>query len=154
MVMRLDDGLYGLVQSGRRWNEQFNKDLLSWGFKASAADPCLYVRSKGDSEIRVLLFVDDMAIMSDTTPDGLTMKEELIQAVKDEGYEYSSSDDDDVYLGMAVKRINKTALFLTQGRYVRDVMLKFGFAGCKKTLSPAPGASGKVGVRDCPGGDL
>ena len=56
MVMRLDKGLYGLVQSGRRWNEQFNKNLLSWGFKASAADPCLYVKSKGDSEIRVLLF--------------------------------------------------------------------------------------------------
>ena len=150
---RLDKGLYGLVQSGRRWNEQFNKNLLSWGFKASAADPCLYVKSKGDSEIRVLLFVDDMAIMSDTTPDGLTMKKELIQAVKDEGYECSFSDDDDVYLGMAVKRVNETALFLTQERYVRDVMLKFGFSDSKKTLSPAPGASGKVSARDCPVGD-
>ena len=96
MVMRLDKGLYGLVQSGRRWNEQFNKNLLSCGFKASVADPCLYVKSKGESEIRVLLLVDDMAIISDTTGDGLTMKEELIQAAKDEGYEYSSSDDDDV----------------------------------------------------------
>ena len=153
MVMRLDKGLYGLVQSGRRWNEQFNKNLLSWGFKASAADPCLYVKSKGDSEIRVLLFVDDMAIMSDTTPDGLALKEGLIQSVKDEGYEYSSSDDDDVYLGMAVKRVSDTALFLTQERYVRDVMLKFGFSDGKKTLSPAPSASGKVSVRDCPGGD-
>ena len=74
MVMRLDKGLYGLVQSGRRWNERFNKNLLAWGFKVSAADPCLYVKSDGDSEIRVLLFVDDMAIMSDSDDKGKKLR--------------------------------------------------------------------------------
>ena len=151
MVMRLDKGLYGLVQSGRRWNERFNKNLLAWGFKVSAADPCLYVKSDGDSEIRVLLFVDDMAIMSDSDAKGKKLRDALIKAVVDEGYEYSSSDDDDVYLGMAVKRINKTSVLLNQERYVRDVMLKYGFKGCKRTSSPSPG--GKVSARDCPSGD-
>ena len=157
LVMRLDKGLYGLKQSGRRWNERFNLNLLSWGFKVSAADPCLYVKSDGDSEIRVLLFVDDMAIMSDSDAAGQGLRDALIQAVKDEGYEYSSSDDDDVYLGMAVKRINSTSVLLTQERYVRDVMMKFktadgkSFTDSRRTCSPSPG--GKISKRDCPTGD-
>ena len=157
LVMRLDKGLYGLKQSGRRWNERFNLNLLSWGFKVSAADPCLYVKSDGDSEIRVLLFVDDMAIMSDSDAAGQGLRDALIQAVKDEGYEYSSSDDDDVYLGMAVKRINATSVLLTQERYVRDVMMKFktadgkSFTDSRRTCSPSPG--GKISKRDCPTGD-
>ena len=38
-----------------------------------------------------------------------------------------ASDDDNVYLGMAVTRISATCLRLSQERYIKEVMLKFGF---------------------------
>ena len=147
-VMRLDKGLYGLKQSGREWHIKFKKNLLSWGFKCCTADPCLFVRQRGGVQIRILLFVDDMAIFSDSGKKGDALKEELIQAVKTAGYDYSSSDDDNVYLGMAVTRINPTCLALSQERYIKDIMIKYGFADQKATYTTSNLA--KVSVADCP----
>ena len=31
----------------------------------TSADPCLFVKNDGDSQIRILLFVDDLAIFTD-----------------------------------------------------------------------------------------
>ena len=147
MVMRLDRGLYGLKQSGKRWHEKFKKNLIDWGFTPSSADPCLFVKRQGQSQVRVLLFVDDMAIFHDSDEGGTKLKEELIQAVKTHGYEYSSSDDDNVYLGMAVSRINNTCLRLSQERYIEEVMIKFDFDKCDKVWSPSK--PGHVTVLDC-----
>ena len=149
MVMRLDRGLYGLRQSGKRWHEKFRKNLLSWGFKAGQyGDQCLFTKRVGNSIIRVLLFVDDMAIFHDSDAAGVQLKDDLIAAVKKAGYQYSTSDDDNVYLGMAVSKINSTCLRLSQERYIKEVMLKFGIDESNKVL--APSMPGKVTVMDCP----
>ena len=148
-VMRLDRGLYGLKQAGRRWHEKFRKNLLDWGFRSSSADSCLFVKGKGRGQLRVLLFVDDLGIFNDKTDEGRAMKADLVKSIVDEGYEYSTSDDDHVYLGMAVHRVSATALFLTQDRYIEDIMLKYGFDKCEKVHTPTDG--NKVTVRDCPG---
>ena len=149
MVMRLDRALYGLRQSARVWHSKFQKDLLSWGYTPSSADPCLFIRRRGSSVIRVLLFVDDMAIFSDSDVDGRAMRDELVSQIKEAGYEYSTSDDQHVYLGMAVHKINDTAYFLTQERYVEDVMIKYEIVGRKGVRTTAPSGAGKVTVRDC-----
>ena len=147
-VLRLDKALYGLKQSGREWGQLFRKNLLSWGFKASTADECLFVKTLEGSIIRVLLFVDDLAIFHDNDQHGRKMKKDLLDSIRDEGYDYSTSDDDHVYLGMAVHRINATCLFLTQERYVGDLSLKYGFNDCHDTWAPSPG--GVITKQDCP----
>ena len=78
MVMQIEKGLYGLVQGARAFHLDFRAKLLSWGYKASAADPCLFVRRKGKRVIRILLFVDDMAIFTDRSEAGKKLKTELI----------------------------------------------------------------------------
>ena len=128
---------------------EFHEDLPRWGFKAcKGSDPCLFVKRVNGSIIRVLLFVDDMAIFHDSDANGMKLKEDLIKAVKDAGYEYSSSDDDNVYLGMAVTQINATCLRLSQERYIKEVMLKYGFNDCDAV--DIPSMPGKVSVMDCP----
>jgi hypothetical protein len=36
--------LYGLKQSGRKWNIQFDKEIQSLGFMQLLSDPCTYIR--------------------------------------------------------------------------------------------------------------
>ena len=147
-VMRLDKALYGLKQSGREWATLFRKNLLAWGFTAATSDECLYIKWENGALMRILVFVDDLAIFHDNSDAGRKMKSDLIVSIEKEGYEYSSSDDDHVYLGMAVHRINDTCLFLTQERYVQDVAIKYGYENCAKTWAPSRG--GSVTKRDCP----
>ena len=79
--MRLDKGLYGLRRSVRRWYMKFSRHLGEWGFVASTADPCLFIKRSEDglSEIRVLLFVDDLAMFNDADDAGRELKADLNQ---------------------------------------------------------------------------
>ncbi|GFT53204.1 retrovirus-related Pol polyprotein from transposon TNT 1-94 [Trichonephila clavipes] len=45
-VCKLKRNLHGLKQSPRCWNKCFGQFLTDLGFKASEADPCLYIREK------------------------------------------------------------------------------------------------------------
>ena len=155
MCMRLDRALYGLKQAGREWAIKFRKNLLDWGFKASSADPCLFIKGDGKSQVRVLLFVDDLAIFSDSTKKGKALRADLMKRIKDEGYDYSEGHDENVYLGMQVTSRSPTCAFLSQKRYIDDIMVKYGFVTAdtmpKPTRAPAP--SGSVSKRDCFQGD-
>ena len=144
-IMRLDKALYGTKQGARLFHQKFRKDLIKWGFKASSADPCCFVKRKGESVIRVLLFVDDMAIMSDRDSDGKALKDDLLAKISAK-YEFSTQPDDDVYLGMAVKKVNETSYLLTQARYVEHVMRKYDMEGQKAEHTPG---CGEVLRSDC-----
>ena len=149
-VMKLVRPLYGTRQGAYCWHKQINSDMLEWGFKASTADPCLYIMRRGSSVLRVLLFVDDMAIFSDADADGKAMKKEFIKTLGDK-YKFSTGHDDHVYLGMAIHRLSGGRILLTQERYIEDVMLKFGFNECRGVMTPSPG--GRVSKVDCFKGD-
>ncbi|GFY76746.1 retrovirus-related Pol polyprotein from transposon TNT 1-94 [Trichonephila inaurata madagascariensis] len=45
-VCKLKYSLHGLKQSPRCWNKCFGQFLTDFGFKASEADPCLYIRER------------------------------------------------------------------------------------------------------------
>jgi hypothetical protein len=42
-VCELFKTLYGLKQSGRKWNKQLDKKLKKHGYKCLFSDPCIYV---------------------------------------------------------------------------------------------------------------
>ena len=66
--------------------------------------------------VRVVLFVDDMDIVNDCDVTGREMLGELMAHIY-EKYDFSSSDDDNVYLGMAAECTGPTSIFLTQNEY-------------------------------------
>ena len=151
MVMRLDRALYGLCNAGREWHKLIHSKMIEWGFKVSAADPCLYTRWTKDRKTvqRVLLFVDDMAIFADRTAAGTELREQLVKGIEEAGFEYSKDDAADHYLGMRAQIVgeHKTRVFLSQTRYIEDVQRRFEMEDCKPAY--APSMSGKVLVRDC-----
>jgi hypothetical protein len=58
----LEKGLYGIPQAGRVWQKTIHADLVGWGYKQNAAEPCLY--TKHDDQGRLIgmtvIWVDDL----------------------------------------------------------------------------------------------
>ncbi|CAM8923992.1 unnamed protein product [Rhodiola kirilowii] len=64
-VCLLKRSLYGLKQSPRLWYRRFDEFMINCGFKRSDFDWCIYSKHvQGESEIYLLLYVDDMLIAS------------------------------------------------------------------------------------------
>ena len=67
-VCLLNKSLYGLKQASHLWNIEMNQCLLSIGFQANPASPCIYIRSEPDSSFSIIfLWVDDVLIGAKTT---------------------------------------------------------------------------------------
>jgi hypothetical protein len=76
-VCKLRKSLYGLKQAPRCWNKIGNF-LKESGLKQSNADPCLYILEKGKEKLFLVLYVDDMLIVSTTSE----MQNELVSKLK------------------------------------------------------------------------
>lgn len=57
-VCKLKKCIYGLKQDSRMWNEHFSEFLRSHGFKASVADPCFFIRQRGNEATYLIIWVD------------------------------------------------------------------------------------------------
>jgi hypothetical protein len=63
-VWRLKKSIYGLKQSGRNWNHMLHAYLSEIRFVQSPTDSCLYTRLDENSFAMILVWVDDMLIVS------------------------------------------------------------------------------------------
>ncbi|GFT87141.1 retrovirus-related Pol polyprotein from transposon TNT 1-94 [Trichonephila clavipes] len=76
-VCKLKRRLYGLKQSPRCWNKCFGQFLTDLGFKASEADPCLYIRERKGRKLLIVLYVDDGLIAATDQQDSEMFIKEL-----------------------------------------------------------------------------
>ncbi|GFW87114.1 retrovirus-related Pol polyprotein from transposon TNT 1-94 [Trichonephila clavipes] len=76
-VCKLKRSLYGLKQSPRCWNKCFGQFLTDLGFKASEADPCLYIRERKGRKLLIVLYVDDGLIAATDQQDSEMFIKEL-----------------------------------------------------------------------------
>src|SRR5947208_2514560 len=67
-VLKMLKALYGLKQAGRTWYDTIHDAFVrDYGFTRMEADHCLYlVRRENGDFILVLLFVDDLALASNS----------------------------------------------------------------------------------------
>jgi hypothetical protein len=73
-VCKLKRSLYGLKQSPRQWYKRFDSFMLSYGFKRSKYDSCVYIKHVNGSPIYLLLYVDDMLIAAKSRKEITTLK--------------------------------------------------------------------------------
>lgn len=57
-------GLYGLKQSGKLWNDMINAFLKAEGFSRSQVDPCIYFMHRGGKLCVLGLYADDVLVVS------------------------------------------------------------------------------------------
>jgi hypothetical protein len=129
-LCKLDKSLYGLKQAPRAWFSRLSGTLLQLGFHASKADVSLFIFNKGGIQMYILIYVDDIIIVSSSSSatDRLLAQLQAEFAVKDLG---SLS----YFLGIEVHH-TPTGLLLTQHKYIQDILKRTNMAS--SSLVPTP----------------
>lgn len=76
-VLKLNEALYGLKQSGRAWNSTLDYALKRLGFEATQNEPCLYKNISEDSYNLIAVYVDDLIIDCSKRSDLMHFKKKL-----------------------------------------------------------------------------
>ena len=130
-VWRLERPLYGLKQSPRRWHAKLKAVLLQLGFRPTHSDPSLYVAATGEGTW-ILVYVDDMLLAASNQAELRALKEALKRS-----FPMKELGEVQTYLGMEVTRNRaKRELYLSQKRYITDLLHRFGQTECKEHPTP------------------
>jgi hypothetical protein len=101
-VCKLDKAIYGLKQIQRAWYSRLSSKLIGLGFKASKSDMSLFIYSKGNIVVYMLIYVDDIIVTGNSMEAISALLQDLKQdfALKDLG-------DLHYFLGIEVRRDTK-----------------------------------------------
>ena len=129
-VCRLRKSLYGLKQSPRAWFDKFSQAVEKFGLQKSKSDHSVFYWNSSSGIILLVVYVDDIVITrSDST--GISSLKSFLHGqfhTKDLGMlRY--------FLGVEVMR-SKHGIFLSQRKYVLDLLFETGKLGAKPCSSP------------------
>lgn len=131
IVCRLKKALYGLNQAPRSWYEKVDSLFLEYGFHRSLNDPNLYIKYNNQGQIILIsLYVDDIIITGDANDLIIGIKSLMAQV-----FEMKDLRSLHYCLGLEVCR-DTGQTFLTQGKYARNLLEKFGMDQCRSTATP------------------
>ncbi|CAH9057687.1 unnamed protein product [Cuscuta epithymum] len=131
-VCRLRKALYGLKQAPRAWFHRFSGFLLSRGFTQSKSDSSMFVYRSPSHTVYILLYVDDILITGSSSSFVMFVIHTLSRqfAMKDLG-------DIHYFLGIQARRTS-TGLFLSQAKYISDLLHRFHLHTVKPVRTPLP----------------
>ncbi|XP_071708181.1 uncharacterized mitochondrial protein AtMg00810-like [Rutidosis leptorrhynchoides] len=129
-VCLLKRSLYGLKQAPRAWYQRFADYVHTLGFLHSKCDHSLFVYKKGTNTAYLLLYVDDIILVTSSNDlhDFLMSRLATEFAMKDLGPLSS-------FLGISVDRCTN-GLFLNQTEYARDIIERAGMTSCNSVSTP------------------
>jgi hypothetical protein len=104
--------------------------LISLGFKSSKADTSLLYYSKGHTYIFMLIYVDDIIVVSATQQATKALLRDLKSdfAIKDLGELH-------YFLSIEVKKTSN-GIMLSQEKYASDILKRVGMMNCKSVNTP------------------
>ena len=129
-VCRLQKSLYGLKQSPRAWFGKFNQAVEKFGMQKSKSNHSVFYRNSSSDIILLVVYVDDIVITGSDSKCISSLKS-FVQSqfhTKDLGMlRY--------FLGIEVVQ-SKHGIFLSQRKYMFDLLFETGKLGVKPCSSP------------------
>ncbi|GJY68530.1 putative ribonuclease H-like domain-containing protein [Tanacetum coccineum] len=129
-VYKVENALYGLHQAPRAWYETLSTYLLDNGFQRGKIDKTLFIRRDKSDILLVQVYVDD--IIFGSTKKSLCIEFEKMMHKK---FQMSSMGELTFFLGLQVKQ-KEDGIFISQDKYVTEILKKFGFTDVKTTSTP------------------
>ena len=130
LVCRLTKSLYGLKQASRQWFSKFSSIILAYGFKQSKCDYSLFTKTEGSIFIRLLVYVDDILIASNS-PKSV----KVFIAFLDQQFKLKDLGPTKYFLGLELARSHK-GISLCQRKNALDILQDLGFLGSKPVKFP------------------
>jgi len=129
-VCRLKKALYGLKQAPRAWYSRIDSYLLENGFEKCDGEPTVYIKEKDGKILIVVLYVDDVIFTGND--DHLI---ENFKSVMKEEFEMTDMGLLRYFLGIEVDQ-NENGIFISQAKYVNEVLGRFNMQECKAAITP------------------
>jgi hypothetical protein len=129
-VHKLRKALYGLKQAPRARYERLRDFLLSKGFIMDKVDTTLFTKNIGNDLFVLQIYVDDI-IFGSTNKD---FYEEFGKMMASD-FEMSMIGELSYFLGLQIKQL-KNDTFVSQGKYIKDMLKKFGMEDAKAIGTP------------------
>ncbi|CAM8990842.1 unnamed protein product [Rhodiola kirilowii] len=131
-ICYLNKSLYGLKQSPRFWYIRFDTYVLSLGFVRSEFDACFYFTQLDSDPVYLLLYVEDILLISKSVNKIQKLKKDLSREFKMKDLGKARK-----ILGMIIER-NRNDCFLEihQKPYLEKVIAKYGNLNSKPVKVP------------------
>eukprot|EP00253_Pinus_taeda_P016492 PITA_16492 len=129
-VCRLKKALYGLKQAPRAWYSRIDSYLLEKEFEKCEGEPTLYITENDGKILIVVLYVDDVIF---TGNDDYLI--ENFKSVMKEEFEMTNMGLLRYLLGIEVDQ-NENGIFISQARYVNEVLERFNMQDNKVAITP------------------
>ncbi|GJT78846.1 putative ribonuclease H-like domain-containing protein [Tanacetum coccineum] len=124
-VYKVEKALYGLHQAPRAWYETLSTYLIKNGFRRGTIDKTLFIKKDKGDILLVQVYVDD--IIFGSTKKSLC---DEFEGLMHKRFQMSSMGELTFFLGLQVQQ-KKDGIFISQDKYVADILKKFDFATIK-----------------------
>lgn len=130
VVCLLGKALYGLKQAGRAWYHCIDGEIMNLGATRSDADPCLYFIGPVEDRTHIIIYVDDILIMSRTDA-----KIDEVRDFLNTKFEIKDLGDVRYCLGLEFER-GANEMKICQTGYINEVLERFGMSECRPVSTP------------------
>jgi len=128
----LHKALYGLKQAPRAWHQRLKADLEEMGFVESEADAGLFTLSTGSASLYLLVYVDDLMLVTSDTALLTEIKNKIMAK-----YDARDLGEATFFLGMDILRDRSArTIKLAQSRQIHDLLDKYGMLEAKPASTP------------------
>jgi hypothetical protein len=130
LCAELHKALYGLHQAGRLWYRVIRDYLVGQGFEPMATDPCLFKKMKDGVPIFIMLYVDDLMLVSNDK----ALIEEIKTQIK-KRFEVKDMGDAQFVIGLQLERFGDT-VYLGQANYTKELLKEADMWDCSEKTTP------------------
>ena len=128
----LKKSIYGLKQASRQWYLKFDETIREFGFKENEEDNCIYAKFKNGKFIFLILYVDDILLVSSNVDLLLETKKFLSSK-----FDMKDLNEASFVLGIEIHGDRKNGvLALSQKAYLEKILKKYGMHKSKPTPAP------------------
>lgn len=133
-VCKLNKAIYGLRQAANKWFETIDNVFREINFNPISVCKGVYVKRKGNDNVYILLYVDDILVFVKTQDQYYQVKEELKEKfqIKELGLAKQ-------FLNIEINQYQHFhKMSLSQPTYILDILNRYGYGQANTRTTPLP----------------